>query len=221
MTQQTTPGIHGYSSPNTVDVLFCADPGMENELLRRMQIAGVVPIAVGVGVYKGGEPEPVYAVTAQEFLTLTREGWSGSITDCIRQQESILRLGKLKAMNWRDAALVYLNNGCVHNRSKMESVGTWLEVTKEDAEKCDGYSLFSGHYFTTQLNPPDCEEERKERETTQMIFDLRTALFKEIGGRSSIEQGRLLKQSWDMLMGKTLPDGRRITMQVIRDAIDA
>lgn len=221
MTQNiATPGIHGYSSPNTVDILFCADPGMDHELLRRMGLAQIAPLAVGIGVYKGGEPEVVYAVTAQQFVTLTNTGWPGSIAECIRQQESILRLGHLKAMNWREASLVYLNNG-EWRSGTYESVGTWLEVTKEEAEQCEGYSVFNGHYFTTQLNPPDCEEERKAREVTQMVFDLRTSLFKQVGGRASKEQGKLLKQSWDMLMGKTLPDGRTITMQVIRDAIDA
>lgn len=222
----TTEGIHGYSWPNTTHILFCADEGKTQELMRRMLAAGVVPDAVGIGTYKGGAPEVVYAVSSKQFLELTSPSLPWCITDCIENQESVLKLGHLEAMNHREATLIYLENGSIPSRKEAvrpttEYLGTWMEVTREEALEAHGYSMFNGHYYTTQNNPPDCEEERKEREVTQMIFDLRTALFKKVGGRSSKDEGRLLKNSWDMLMGKTLPDGRIINMQIIRDAIDA
>lgn len=169
----TSDGTWGYSSPNHMHVVFCADAGRSNEV-RSALIAAQRWAVMGEGVYKNEAPEPCFIMRVDDFYNLLPY-----LRDFMQDQESVLRLGHLKAQNWRDAHLIYgvckIAGPDVRTVSiadtRCEFAGTFMAVTEEVAKASTGYTKVHGHYYTVIFNPPHNMEERKERATTQLLAD--------------------------------------------------
>jgi len=170
---EVSAGTWGYSSPNHMHIVFCADEGRSNEV-RSALIAAQRWAVMGEGVYKNEAPEPCFIMRVDDFYDLLPY-----LRDFMQDQESVLRLGHLKAQNWRDAHLIYgvqkplapdvRTVGIEDDRC--EFAGTFMAVTEEVAKASTGYTLVHGHYYTVIYNPPHNEEERKERANTQLLAD--------------------------------------------------
>lgn len=168
---EVSDGTWGYSSPNHMHIVFCADDGRTNEM-RSALIAAKRWAIMGEGVYKNAAPEPCFIMRVADFYNLLPY-----IRDYMQDQESVLRLGHLKAQNWRDAYLIYdvgkVGGPDVRIRNptdaRWEFAGTFMAVTEEVARASTGYTKVHGHYYTVIYNPPHNREERKERAITQAM----------------------------------------------------
>lgn len=179
----SSDGTWGYSSPNHMHIVFCADAGRSNEV-RSALIAAQRWAVMGEGVYKNEAPEPCFIVRVDDFYNLLPY-----LRDFMQDQESVLRLGHLKAQNWRDAHLIYgvqkplapdvRTVGIEDDRC--EFAGTFMSVTEEVAKAQTGYTKVHGHYYTVIFNPPHNEEERKERAITQAMANA----YVELAARNS------------------------------------
>lgn len=190
-------GVQGYSSPNGRTVLFCADDTLSNAVVATVLTQLGIPFVQGHGCYKG-QIEQCFAVDYDLFYQQAYV----KIKPYIENQETFMILGYLRAMNWRDADLVWQETGFV------EHAGTWHEVT--DITGLDGWSWFNGHHFAVEHNPSPDDGSTKERKDAQMIFDLRNELAAVLGARMNREQGQLLHSASELLKGKTLMNGVRI-----------
>ena len=170
---EVSDGTWGYSSPNHMHIVFCADDGRTNEM-RSALIAAQRWAIMGEGVYKNEAPEPCFILRADDFYNLLPY-----IRDYMQDQESVLRLGHLKAQNWRDAHLIYgsqhadgpdVRTVCVED-ARCVFAGTFMAVTEEVAKAQTGYTKVHGHYYTVILNPPRNMEESRERAITQLMAD--------------------------------------------------
>lgn len=189
-------GLHGYSSPNKPHVIFCPDAGMVEWCESVMDALGVQYIE-GEGCYKN-KVEPCYAVDYDEFWKILYV----KILPFIKNQETFLILGTLRGMNWRAAELFWQQSGTT------EPIGTWREVG--NVRGLDGWSLFNGHYYAISKNPAPDRGTELERETAQLVMDLRNELAAVLGARMNREQGQLLRSATVWLNGKTIVDGTRI-----------
>lgn len=170
---EVSDGTWGYSSPNHMHIVFCADDGRTNEM-RSALIAAQRWAIMGEGVHKNEAPEPCFILRADDFYNLLPY-----IRDFMQDQESVLRLGHLKAQNWRDAHLIYgvqkplapdvRTVGIEDDRC--EFAGTFMAVTEEVAKAQTGYTKVHGHYYTVIFNPPRNMEESRERAITQLMAD--------------------------------------------------
>lgn len=167
----TSDGTWGYSSPNHRHIVFCADTGRSNEV-RSALIAAQRWAVMGEGVYKNEAPEPCFIMRVDDFYNLLPY-----LRAYMVDQESVLRLGHLKAQNWRDAHLIYgvqkplapdVRTVGIEDE-RCEFAGTFMSVTEDVAKAQTGYTLVNGHYYTVIYNPPHNEEERKERAVTQAM----------------------------------------------------
>lgn len=169
---EVSAGTWGYSSPNHRHIVFCADDGRTNEM-RSALIAAKRWAIMGEGVYKNEAPEQCFIMRVDDFYNLLPY-----IRDYMQDQESVLRLGHLKAKNWRDAHLIYgaqyangpdVRTDLIAHDARCVFAGTFMSVTEEVARASTGYTKVNGHYYTVIYNPPHNMEERKERAITQAM----------------------------------------------------
>lgn len=224
---EVSDGTWGYSSPNHMHIVFCADDGRTNEM-RSALIAAQRWAIMGEGVYKNEAPEQCFILRADDFYNLLPY-----IRDYMQDQESVLRLGHLKAQNWRDAHLIY---GSQHadgpdvrtvgiEDDRCEFAGTFMAVTEEVAKAQTGYTKVHGHYYTVIFNPPRNMEESRERANTQLIADAylelaalnRKHLNKHGEWRKTTQKvaGRIVPA----LTGQVLENGHTIDLQWFADNI--
>lgn len=161
----STPGVHGYSSPCPDHVIFSVDEGMYGILSQSEAWAGLVAehLEIGIGCYNGKQ-ETALCLPQAIFDEMHRR-WPCIMHD----QESILVLGTPESQNWRPAKLVWLNN------SGERDLGTWLEVTEEQATLLGDWSCFNGHWFICDEDPADSVGTAEER-----ILERKAALLDKI-----------------------------------------
>lgn len=216
--EAASAGVHGYSSPHQRVVIFSVDSGMEEYTRRLMQ--DIWPDdhyhwGEGIGSWEGVEEVSFY-LSFNAFMAqcLGRgRGDVGNLKIAVRNQEKFLYLDFMGSQNRRGAVIFGKEEA---NRINDLPRLIWHSVPEEYARKQQAWSCFNGQYFVAEQNPARCIQETKDRETAQIIADLRFVLWHTTRGFGSWPRvhnllHNTLSRSSEWLVGKTLNDGRVLT----------